>query len=134
MPTGAPLSNAIDVEYVRQQRLGSTLNPFEPMLAKENAMTIPDKPLPFVRPQFKSSTIALTTQPQPEPRLGVEPASSGAIQADDKLAELNAKIQELEQSLDDFAISAARRFAIKKDLAMTRSQKIRFLRNLGQKP
>ncbi|POM80126.1 Hypothetical protein PHPALM_2075 [Phytophthora palmivora] len=53
---------------------------------------------------------------------------------DEVLAELNAKILLLEQQLDDFAITAAKRFALKKELAMTRSLKIRHLRKIEQKP
>uniref|UniRef100_A0AAV1VEW8 Disease resistance R13L4/SHOC-2-like LRR domain-containing protein n=1 Tax=Peronospora matthiolae TaxID=2874970 RepID=A0AAV1VEW8_9STRA len=53
--------------------------------------------------------------------------------ADEVLAELDVKIQNLEQQLDDFAVTAAKRFALKKDLAMTRSLKIRHMRMIGQK-
>lgn len=52
---------------------------------------------------------------------------------DEVLMELNEKILNLEEQLDDFAISAAKRFALKKNLAMAQSQKIRHLRKIEQK-
>ncbi|CAI5708654.1 unnamed protein product [Peronospora destructor] len=61
-------------------------------------------------------------------------AATPSLAKDEVLVELNAKILKLEQQLEDFAVTAAKRFALKKDLAMTRSLKIRHLRKTGQKP
>ncbi|GMF22144.1 unnamed protein product [Phytophthora fragariaefolia] len=84
----------------------------------------PAKPSPSTSPFHKQHTVP------PAAPVAVTPSEG----EDEVLVELNAKIVKLEQQLDDFAISAAKRFALKKDLAMTRSQKIRHLRAIGQKP
>jgi hypothetical protein len=49
---------------------------------------------------------------------------------DQALNEMNSKILTLEKELESFGITAAKRFALKKELAMVRSQKIRLLRKL----
>ncbi|EEY53634.1 uncharacterized protein PITG_07321 [Phytophthora infestans T30-4] len=99
-----------------------------------NASTSPFKPLevPPTKQVSEPSAPPFDTQPPPTPTPVTTPAPPAA--EDEVLAELNSKVLKLEQQLDDFAISAAKRFALKKDLAMTRSQKIRHLRKIGQKP
>ncbi|KAG1707432.1 hypothetical protein DVH05_026632 [Phytophthora capsici] len=47
-----------------------------------------------------------------------------------ELSKLSAQIEDLECQLDDHALSAPKRFALKKELAMVRSKKIRAARNL----
>ncbi|CAH0516396.1 unnamed protein product [Peronospora belbahrii] len=58
-------------------------------------------------------------------------AEASSVAEDEVLRELNTKILQLEQRLDDVAVTAAKRFALKKELAMTRSLKIRHLRKIG---
>jgi hypothetical protein len=97
----------------KRLRVGASPSPFRPQELS-----------PF-SPGSESSASPFAKKPPPAP---------SSISEDEVLAELDAKILKLEQQLEDFAISAAKRFALKKDLAMTRSQKIRHLRKLGLKP
>lgn len=90
---------------------------------------------PAANPSSVSATSPFAKQSVPRPAPSAAPVTVAASEGEDEvLAELNAKILKLEQQLDDFAGSAAKRFAVKKDLAMTRSLKIRHLRKIGQKP
>ncbi|KAG6612500.1 Leucine-rich repeat-containing protein 40 [Phytophthora cinnamomi] len=134
----APPSNPNNQRSPHQR---ATTNTLESKRLRVDASTSPFKPLemsPQVKPANPSSasmTPPFTKQPVPPPA----PPAASAVAAssageDEVLVELNAKIAKLEQQLDDFAISAAKRFALKKDLAMTRSLKIRHLRKIGQKP
>ncbi|KAL7680652.1 putative leucine-rich repeat domain superfamily [Plasmopara halstedii] len=85
-------------------------------------------------PSLEPSALALTKQSQPLSSMPVSAAGPALFRLpeDEVLAELNAKILKIEQLLDDFAISAAKRFALKKELAMARSLKIRLLRKCEQ--
>ncbi|KAF1329234.1 Leucine-rich repeat-containing protein 40, partial [Globisporangium splendens] len=66
--------------------------------------------------------------------LGTAPAQASAAVGggsdDQALNEMNTKILALEKELESFGITAAKRFALKKELAMVRSQKIRLLRKM----
>ncbi|RLN92891.1 hypothetical protein BBJ28_00021545 [Nothophytophthora sp. Chile5] len=56
------------------------------------------------------------------------PAITAIVQ--DELAKLSAQIQQLESKLENHALSGPKRFALKKELAMARSSKIREARKL----
>ncbi|KAL3667499.1 hypothetical protein V7S43_007720 [Phytophthora oleae] len=56
------------------------------------------------------------------------PNENAAIELE--LSKLSAQIEELETQLDNHTLSAPKRFALKKELAMVRSKKIRAARNL----
>ncbi|KAL4138707.1 hypothetical protein PRIC2_002211 [Phytophthora ramorum] len=56
------------------------------------------------------------------------PNENSAIELE--LSKLSAQIEQLELQLDDHALSAPKRFALKKELAMLRSKKIREVRKL----
>ncbi|OWZ03037.1 hypothetical protein PHMEG_00025301 [Phytophthora megakarya] len=129
-PTNASLSN---------QNAGNPVHPRgnvnTPSKSESKRLRVDGSPSPFksspTNPRIKSSASPVTNQPPPAPT----PAPAAPVSTDDNaLAELNTKILKLEEQLDDFAITAAKRFALKKDLAMTRSLKIRHLRKIGQKP
>ncbi|KAL4161778.1 hypothetical protein PRNP1_002330 [Phytophthora ramorum] len=114
----------------------------EPKRLRVNASTSPFKPLELtpqsepVNLSAESTAPAFTRQPPPAPtsaEVATLVATAPLTAQDDVLAELNAKILKLEEQLDDFAITAAKRFALKKELAMTRSLKIRHLRQTSQK-
>ncbi|KAH7492130.1 Leucine-rich repeat-containing protein 40 [Phytophthora ramorum] len=115
----------------------------EPKRLRVNASTSPFKPLELtpqsepVNLSAESTAPAFTRQPPPAPtsaEVATLVATAPLTAEDDVLVELNAKILKLEEQLDDFAITAAKRFAVKKELAMTRSLKIRHLRQTSQKP
>ena len=114
---------------VDQLAVASTPNTLEPKRRCVDSSTSSSRPLIPATPCTDESS--LNPPPTPTPTEGAaETLASSA--ADEVLAELNAKIQKLEQQLDDFAVTAAKRFALKKDLAMTRSLKIRHMRKIGQ--
>ncbi|GMF12144.1 unnamed protein product [Phytophthora lilii] len=126
-----------ELQELTQQRV--TASTVEPKRLRVDASTSPFKPVELnpTNPSSESSASPFAKQPTvvPTPAAPVVTAAVAAPAAEDEvLIELNAKIVNLEQQLDDFAISAAKRFALKKDLAMTRSLKIRHLRKLGLKP
>ncbi|KAG6961621.1 hypothetical protein JG688_00008988 [Phytophthora aleatoria] len=129
----APLSNQNNQSSVHQR---STPSPLESKRLRVDAPTSPFKPLEVTpaNPSSELSALPYAKQPPPAPTQAAAPAPALSPTEDEVLAELSSKILTLEQQLDDFAISAAKRFALKKDLAMTRSQKIRHLRKIGQKP
>ncbi|KAI9921463.1 hypothetical protein PsorP6_000305 [Peronosclerospora sorghi] len=81
-----------------------------------------------------SSYKILFSKPPSAPAFGVSVSTDSSSAEDKVLNELNAKILKLEHQLDDFTVTAAKRFALKKDLAMTRSLKLRHLRKIGQAP
>ncbi|GLD92906.1 hypothetical protein PINS_up001485 [Pythium insidiosum] len=62
----------------------------------------------------------------------VAPIQSEAPVVDAKLQEMDMRIKTLEAQLDDFALSQAKRYAVKKELAMVRSQRIRHVRSMAQ--
>ncbi|ETL83031.1 hypothetical protein L917_16959 [Phytophthora nicotianae] len=109
----------------------STPSLLESKRPRVDASTAPFKPLEVTPANQKSESFAKQPPLAPTPAATPTPLAPAEDQV---LAELNAKILKLEQQLDDFAISAAKRFALKKDLAMARSQKIRHLRKIGQTP
>ncbi|TYZ62515.1 hypothetical protein PybrP1_008725 [[Pythium] brassicae (nom. inval.)] len=57
-----------------------------------------------------------------------QPPGGSADSSSHALLDLDKKIAALEATLEDFALTAAKKFAVKKELAMVRSQKIRLLR------
>ncbi|KAL3667501.1 hypothetical protein V7S43_007721 [Phytophthora oleae] len=126
-----PLSNQ---NNGRANGLSSAANTMEPKRLRVDASTSPFKPqeVTAANANFESSASPFA-KPPPPPPAPVQPSATIPA-ADEVLVKLNATILKLEQQLDDFAISAAKRFALKKDLAMARSKKIRHLRAIGQKP
>ncbi|KAG7381860.1 hypothetical protein PHYPSEUDO_005516 [Phytophthora pseudosyringae] len=134
--TSSPLSNRINRGSVHQLGAARTPNSLESKRLRVDASTSPFKPLELTpaNPSSESSALPFAKQPPPAPAPVTAPAPAPSPAEDEVLGGLNGKILKLEQQLDDFAISAAKRFALKKDLAMTRSQKIRHLRKIGQKP
>lgn len=70
------------------------------------------------------------TAASPSNQVQDELADESASANNQLLDNLNKKILALESNLEDFALTAAKRFALKKELAMVRSQKIRFLRTI----
>ncbi|RLN47620.1 hypothetical protein BBJ29_005626, partial [Phytophthora kernoviae] len=127
-----PPSNQSEEAGMHQRE---TTNSIEPKRLRVDASTSTTKPLgmnPESRPMNVSYESTTPSQLAPEPQ--PEPAAADSTVKDKVLEELDAKIATLEQQLDDFAITAAKRFALKKDLAMTRSLKIRHLRKVEQKP
>ncbi|KAE8988452.1 hypothetical protein PR003_g23192 [Phytophthora rubi] len=135
-----------DMQPLNQDNQGlphqrATTTTFESKRLRVDASTSPFKPMetnPKVKPANPSSTSVtspFTKQPVPPPAPSAVAVVAASSESEDEvLTELNAKIVKLEQQLDDFALSAAKRFALKKELAMTRSLKIRHLRQIGQKP
>ncbi|KAG7400963.1 hypothetical protein PHYBOEH_003553 [Phytophthora boehmeriae] len=125
-----PLSNQ-NTEAGMHQR-GTVQDPKRPRVDVSTPTTKHLGVNPDPRPTNLHNDSTALRQPPPEPQ--PEPAVPDGSVKDDVLEELEAKIARLEQQLDDFAITAAKRFALKKDLAMTRSLKIRHLRKIGLKP
>ncbi|CAI5718491.1 hypothetical protein KXD40_000149 [Peronospora effusa] len=124
-PRCVPQSNQ-NTDGTKPQHRESVSNTLELKQLRVDASTSPSEP----------STSKLSSSKPPPALASVEGtvAAAPSIAEDEVLVELNAKILKLEQQLDDFAVTAAKRFALKKDLAMTRSLKIRHLRKTGQKP
>ncbi|KUF77382.1 Integrin-alpha FG-GAP repeat-containing protein 2 [Phytophthora nicotianae] len=98
----------------------STPSLLESKRPRVDASTAPFKPLEVTPANQKSESFAKQPPLAPTPAATPTPLAPAEDQV---LAELNAKILKLEQQLDDFAISAAKRFALKKDLAMARSRR-----------
>ncbi|OWZ01764.1 hypothetical protein PHMEG_00026789, partial [Phytophthora megakarya] len=95
----------------------------QPNQAKSNATT--------TREKLDNSYAAHGVQ-GPAPVVPVEnlsqPSESAAVELE--LSKLSAQIEQIELQLDDHALSAPKRFALKKELAMVRSKKIREARKL----
>lgn len=72
----------------------------------------------------QTAAVALVNSAKQPARTDGAPDNSSA------LMDLDKKILMLENSLEDFALTAAKKFALKKELAMVRSQKIRLLRSM----
>ncbi|KAK1932574.1 Leucine-rich repeat-containing protein 40 [Phytophthora citrophthora] len=125
------LSSQDNGRAIGKSSAGQTL---ESKRLRVDASTSPFKPHEVTPANANSDALAspFAKQPPPAPT-PAQPPTTIPVE-DEVLVELNATILKLEQQLDDFAISAAKRFALKKDLAMARSKKIRHLRAIGQKP
>lgn len=110
--------------------LPSTGSTLESKRLRVDASTSPFKPHEVIPANASSDSSASPFVKQPPPATPVQPSVTMPAE-DEVLVALNGTILKLEQQLDDFAVSAAKRFALKKDLAMARSKKIRHLRAIG---
>ncbi|RLN71867.1 hypothetical protein BBJ28_00006722 [Nothophytophthora sp. Chile5] len=113
----------------KRLRVDAATSPFRP--TQRSTASQPSHARTSGRQQAANFESAASPFSNPPTQAAVAPPPAAE---DEVLLELNVKISQLEQQLDDFAITAAKRFALKKDLAMTRSLKIRHLRKIEQKP
>lgn len=90
-----------------------------------------ESPSPLVPKRIRTTQSPSLPPPAPTSSAVAAPKVSESSE-DSVLQDLNARVVALEQQLEDFAISSAKRFALKKDLAMVRSLRIRHLRQVGQ--
>uniref|UniRef100_K3X9W6 Disease resistance R13L4/SHOC-2-like LRR domain-containing protein n=1 Tax=Globisporangium ultimum (strain ATCC 200006 / CBS 805.95 / DAOM BR144) TaxID=431595 RepID=K3X9W6_GLOUD len=111
-----------------------TREPFSPMEKKRIRV---NENQPSQSSQLSRETPPMTqnvpAQSNQAPLSAVPAQVSAAVDGgndDQALNEMNSKILTLEKELESFGITAAKRFALKKELAMVRSQKIRLLRKL----
>lgn len=137
------LRNRLPPELQSAPRVATIANDFAASQDTENvppsnqsATRVRDAYSPMEKKRVRTNA----TQPSSSSAPAQHAAASAqvqAVQADDSasannqlLDDLNKKILALESNLEDFALTAAKRFALKKELAMVRSQKIRFLRTI----
>ncbi|RLN92892.1 hypothetical protein BBJ28_00021544 [Nothophytophthora sp. Chile5] len=113
----------------KRLRVDAATSPFRP--TQRSTASQPSHARTPARQQAAHFESVASPFPNPPTQAAAAPPPAAE---DEVLLELNVKISQLEQQLDDFAITAAKRFALKKDLAMTRSLKIRHLRKIEQKP
>ncbi|KAE9248380.1 hypothetical protein PF004_g3885 [Phytophthora fragariae] len=106
----------------------AVLPPPSPVATPRAAKSSPKKN----NPQRTDNTNAAQRNEGPAPVAPVEsfapPNVNAAVELE--LSKLSAQIEQLESQLENHALSAAKRFALKKELAMVRSKKIREARKL----
>lgn len=134
------LRNRLPPELQSAPHAVPTVNDFAPSQDTENvppsnqsATRARDAYNPMEKKRVRTNATQPSSSSAPAQHAATTPSTQ--VQADDSasannqlLGDLNKKILALEGSLEDFALTAAKRFALKKELAMVRSQKIRFLR------
>lgn len=133
----APPAPHVDTENIPPpNRSGTTARPrdaYSPMEKKRVRMTstTPNRSSAGATTSVASASAAHASVAPPAPRTQAAPvAAASDAESSQALDNLNTKIVALEHTLEDFALTAAKRFAVKKELAMVRSQKIRLLRTL----
>lgn len=139
------LRNRLPPELQNAPRVATIANDFAAPQDTENvppsnqsATRVRDAYSPMEKKRIRTNATQPSSSSAPAQHAATAaPAQVQAVQADNSasannqlLGDLNNKILALESNLEDFALTAAKRFALKKELAMVRSQKIRFLRTI----
>lgn len=108
-----PPPNRVEGATAAAARLRNTSNPLDAKRARTNS----SQPSSAHQQHQQSASVA---------------SASATNSSQTLLLDLDTKIATLEATLEDFALTAAKKFAVKKELAMVRSQKIRLLRTTSQ--
>ncbi|KAG7381856.1 hypothetical protein PHYPSEUDO_005512 [Phytophthora pseudosyringae] len=132
LPPNAVLSPPSPVAVPRTVKSGQTSPKKPPSVSSSRENRAGSGTPRLANNTYAAQSAANARNEGPAPVAPVEilgPASENAA-VELKLSKLSAQIEQLELQLDNHALSAAKRFAVKKELAMVRSKKIREARKL----